>query len=216
MLENAKKQIERKNLQSSLEKLSPEPQINPPEHVLSEMGVIYPSGNYGARDGIKNPDRWPELILIASFLNTECRNCELREKKLLLETLRNRVEQNYDGFGSTYFKQIFARRYDEKQGKWIVQYSGVGKPSSLKSYFFYNRDDPHSIENYNAVWKVIMLGERTLPCNVTNFLYPSAAGNEKEVVRQAKNRYIPYKGFYDNMKHRLAICQKISCEKNIP
>lgn len=204
-------ELRRKILLNRIEKASPQAQIMPLNRSLSEIGMIYPSGKWGAREGLKKPETWPEPILLAAFLNTECRNCVFREKKLLLEALRNRVENNYDGYGKKYFSQIFARRYSKKYKKWIIQFSGVGTPKYIKKYFFYNRDDIPSIENYLAVWEVIVQGERTLPCNVTDFLFPAASDNEKEIARQARNRYMPYKNFYKGMYHRLAISKKIKC-----
>lgn len=201
-----------KSIQHRLEKASLKAVLNTPVVSLHEVGTMYPSGNYGAREGLKQPDTWPELILIAAFLNTECRNCNYREKKLVIEALRNRVEQDYDGFGNSYFEQIFARRYDKINGRWQIQFSGVGKPNKLKEWFFYRRSDRHSVANYKAAWEVIVEGERTLPCNVTNFIHVSTAVVEKEIERQAKNRYMPYENFYKGIKHRFAICKKIKCD----
>ncbi len=198
-------------LQSRLESASKKPVLSYVAAPLMEMGMIYPSGSYGAGNGLKEPEGWPEPVLLAAFLNTECRSCSFREKKLVLEALRNRAEQNYDGFGNSIFKQIFARRYDKKHGKWRVQFSGVGKPDKLKELFFYRRRDKHSTDNYKAVHQVFVEGERTLPCNVTDFIHPPSAVIEKEIQRQAKNRYAPYAGFYKDMKHRFAYSPKIKC-----
>lgn len=205
----AQKEAKIKILQTRLENSSLKPQIRQIGGTLAEIGLMYPSGNYGSRDGLKTPTEWPELILIAAFLNTECRNCGFREKKLIVEALRNRVEQNYDNKGGNYYSQIFARRKDGD--RWIIQFSGVGTPQKLKKYMFYRRDDRHCVENYKAAWEVIINGERTLPCNVTDFLYPAASTMEDEVKRQARNRYMPYDGFYKGILHRFAICKKISC-----
>jgi len=210
--EKPHEQIKIKDIQQRLEKSSLKPAVKPPVASLDDIGTIYPSGNYGAREGLKYPETWPELILIAAFLNTECRNCNYREKKLVIEALRNRVEQDYDGFGNSYFEQIFARRYDKINDRWQIQFSGVGKPNKLKEWFFYRRSDRHSVANYKAAWEVIVEGERTLPCNVTNFIHVSTAVVEKEIERQAKNRYMPYENFYKGIKHRFAICKKIKCD----
>lgn len=205
--------IKRKMFMNRVENATPKTVIENSKPQIKKISTIfYPSGEYGTRGGIKNPTEWDEKILIAAFLNTECRNCILKEKKLILEALRNRVENNYDGFGATYYEQIFARRYDKKNERWQIQFSGVGKPNALGKYFFYHRDDKASVDNYRAVWEIIVEGERTLPCDVTDFLFPAASTDSIEVKRQARNRYMPYDGFYKGMYHRLASCRKITCE----
>lgn len=179
---------------------------------------IYPNIKVGGENyNIKEVSTWDDLILLAATLNSECRGCSNEEKEVLAQVVANRVDNNYNNYGSTYYEQISARS----------QFSGFKKGKTIGHYFYYNglyqiKDlindrilelknynaikeyinknnnvtfddiiiimDEYSKNNYRIAHKIIVEGFRSIPCNVVNFCNSKIATNKKEVARQRKNQ----------------------------
>ena len=180
--------------------------------------LIYPNIKVGGKDyNVKNVSTWDDLVLLAATLNSECRGCSEQEKEALAQVVANRVDNNYNNYGSTYYEQISARS----------QFSGFKKGKSTGHYFYYNglykikdlinnrvvykKDfnqikqyinknnnvsfddliinmDEYSKQNYRIAHKIIVKGFRSIPCNVVNFCNSKIATNKVEVARQRKNQ----------------------------
>jgi hypothetical protein len=170
----------------------------------------------GSSYNIKDVKQWDDVLLLAALINSECRSCILTEREVIAQVVRNRVRDNFDNKGNTYYKQISARSQFSgfKEGSHtghLFYYKGAYR-IKIKNNVYYTDDiysfiqnynskeskkisfeelkinrDRVSIENYKIAYDVIVNNLKTIPDDVYYFCNSSIATNLKEVQRQRRD-----------------------------
>lgn len=180
-----------------------EAKITPPEKKVGGEKYLFSE--------VKN---WDDIILLAAAINSECRNCNNNEKEVIGQVINNRVRDNFNNYGSTYYAQITAKSQFSgvKRGKYVGKYffydgyvSIINKRNKEKKSFkdrgellsylsennlnikdYYVRKDEVSLACYKIAYKIIVQGYQVIPDNVYYFCNSAIATNKKEVARQKK------------------------------